>query len=290
MEFLLLTVGCFVFPFLHISFLYFVKRTIPGRSKGLYFVISQRLVSLFQALFASCVGLQVILRCEDVMKERFLSINYYTWFGVSYFYYDIGAMFLGSYHSFPNQNLKEIYPRFFAKNWLIVLHHIFVPLFGFPIIVFYRRGLGDFFVGCIFFAEVSTPFVSIHAILKQLDMQRSRIFKVNGCFLATSFFLGRILIFPYMYHNYANYSKISTWQVPLKIPLLCNISCLGLLTLQLFWFSAILRQGFAFLNISMRPISSREEQNTKSGITKRLTKDNFGNNVDSNFNSNGKGR
>jgi hypothetical protein len=66
---------------------------------------------------------------------RFLSINYYAWFGVSYFYYDIGAMFLECYHGYPNDGLIKNCRRLFAKKWLVILHHVFLPIFGFPVIV-----------------------------------------------------------------------------------------------------------------------------------------------------------
>ena len=45
------------------------------------------------------------------------------------------AMFLTSYHSYPNENLTAVCQRFIAKKWLIVLHHIFLPIIGFPVVV-----------------------------------------------------------------------------------------------------------------------------------------------------------
>ena len=247
MEFVLLLTGCVAFPFLHCTSLYVVSRILPGRSEGVYYAISTRLVSLLQATCASCVGLRVVLKCNNIMKDRFLSVNYYAWFAVSYFYYDLGAMFLECYHSYPNDDIIKSCQRLFSKKWLIVLHHVFLPMFGFPLVVFYRRGLGDFFVGCIYLAEMSTPFLSVHAMLRKLDMKRNIFFKVNGILLAISFCIGRIFVFPFMYHSYAKHSNLYIWQVPFKIPLLCNISCLGLLSLQLVWFIAIVRQVAAFL-------------------------------------------
>ncbi|CAB3995879.1 FAM57A [Paramuricea clavata] len=287
MEFVLLLTGCVVFPFLHCSSLYFVSRIIPGRPKGLYYAISTRLVSFLQAVCASCVGLQVILKCNNVMKDRFSSVNYYAWFGFSYFYYDLGAMFLESYHSFPNDSLITNCHRLLAKKWLIVLHHIFLPIFGFPMIVFYRRGLGDFFVGCIYLAEMSTPFLSVHAILRKLDMQKHIIFKVNGFLLAISFFIGRIFVFPFMYYSYAKHSDLYIWQVPFKIPLLCNISCFGLLTVQLVWFITIVRQVVAFMKTFM---TSYKDEDSVHHQTRSFSKNNNSQTLNSTLLSNDKER
>lgn len=50
-----------------------------------------------------------------------------------------------------------------------------------------------------------------------------------------------------MYWAYARQLKLNLWQVPFRIPLLCNLSCLGLLSLQMVWFIAILKQIGRFL-------------------------------------------
>ena len=78
-------------------------------------------------------------------------------------------------------------------------------------------------------------------------MQKSIIFQVNGFLLAISFFIGRILVFPFMYYSYAKYANVQVGQVPFKIPLICNITCLGLFILQLVWFIAIVRGGVGFI-------------------------------------------
>ncbi|XP_046841574.1 TLC domain-containing protein 3A-like [Xenia sp. Carnegie-2017] len=247
MEFLLLLTGCVIFPTLHCASVYGMSKLLPGKSKGAHYAIGTRLVSLLQAVCASSVGLSVVLSCKDIMKERFIRVDYYAWFGFPYFYYDIGAMFLVHYHDCPKQSLRSIVETFITKKWLVVFHHLFLPVIGFPIVVFYRRGVGDFFVGCIYIAEISTPFLSLHYIFKKLDMDNNIIFKLNGFCLAISFLIGRILVFPFMYYKYGQYVGIKIWQVPFKIPLLCNVSCLGLMTLQLIWFTMIVSRAFIIL-------------------------------------------
>ncbi|XP_015684160.1 protein FAM57A-like, partial [Protobothrops mucrosquamatus] len=77
-----------------------------------------------------------------------------------------------------------------------------------------RGELGDFFVGCIFTAELSTPFVSLGKILIQVKMQDSLLHKINGILILVTFFLCRILLFPYMYWAYGRQMNLPIYEVP----------------------------------------------------------------------------
>ena len=66
---------------------------------------------------------------------RYPSIIYYAWFGFSYFYYDLGAMFLEAREAHSEKRFLTVCKIFLSKKYLLVLHHVFLPLFGFPIIV-----------------------------------------------------------------------------------------------------------------------------------------------------------
>ena len=85
-------------------------------------------------------------------------------------------------------------------------------------------------------------------------MTRHMFYKVNGVLLVVAYFIGRILIFPFMYWSYSKYSKQPMWQVPFNIPLFCNLCCLGLLSLQMIWFVTISKRVALFLT-SDKPIS-----------------------------------
>uniref|UniRef100_A0A8D1K8J2 TLC domain-containing protein n=1 Tax=Sus scrofa TaxID=9823 RepID=A0A8D1K8J2_PIG len=54
------------------------------------------------------------------------------------------------------------------KEFLMVLHHAVMVLVCFPLSVVWRQGKGDFFLGCLLMAEVSTPFVCLGKILIQV--------------------------------------------------------------------------------------------------------------------------
>lgn len=51
----------------------------------------------------------------------------------------------------------------------------------------------------------------------------------------------RLLIFPYMFFVYAWQEDIPVWRVPLVIPTHCTLGCLGMLSIQSFWFKAMLK-------------------------------------------------
>ena len=60
----------------------------------------------------------------------------YAYFGLSYFYYDVVVMFIGAYledkQEDPQRSLHYIWTKFYRKKKLIILHHILLPIVGFP--------------------------------------------------------------------------------------------------------------------------------------------------------------
>ncbi|XP_048468307.1 TLC domain-containing protein 3A-like [Rhincodon typus] len=110
-------------------------------------------------------------------------------------------------------------------------------------ISYYRKGLGDFFLGCLFLAELSTPFVSFAKILKRFRKQNTLLYKVNGVIVLATFFLCRILVFPYMYWAYGKQYGIPAHLVPFRIPLHCTLGNAMLLAPQVYWLSLIIRKA-----------------------------------------------
>ena len=62
----------------------------------------------------------------------------YIWFGLAYFYYDVIVMFWGTYleerEAGTDTNIWAIWRLFYKRRKVIVLHHILVPIIGFPIV------------------------------------------------------------------------------------------------------------------------------------------------------------
>lgn len=79
--------------------------------------------------------------------------------------------------------------------------------------------------------------------LPQLKMQDTLLHKVNGILILVTFFLCRILLFPFMYAAYARQVGIPIYMVPFRIPLHCNIANASLIAPQLYWFRLICRKA-----------------------------------------------
>lgn len=60
----------------------------------------------------------------------------YACFGLSYFYYDVLVMFIGAYledkQEDPQRSLRYIWTKFYRKKKLIIIHHVLLPIVGFP--------------------------------------------------------------------------------------------------------------------------------------------------------------
>ena len=75
----------------------------------------------------------------------------------------------------------------------------------------------------------------------QLGYRKTKLYAVNGILLAVFFLTFRVMVHPYLYWCYSQYSGISFLKVPFNIPVICNCCCLSMMGLQLFWFCMIVK-------------------------------------------------
>ncbi|XP_078080942.1 ceramide synthase-like [Mustelus asterias] len=246
----ILLLGCLFFPGLFILARRFLQANFPTLSEADIVTISVRFVSCVQALMAVFAGYTITSSCKHVMKDRHWISTDYVLFAAPYMAYDIYAMYLSHWYK---QKTKwrtgrngadvNIVTDFLKKNFLIVLHHFVLLLVCFPIVVYYRKGLGDFFLGCLFLAELSTPFVSLAKILSRFRKQNTLLYKINGAFVLLTFFFCRILVFPFMYWAYGRQYGIPAHQVPFRIPFHCTLSNALLMAPQVYWLTLIARKA-----------------------------------------------
>lgn len=213
--------------------------------------VSERLVSAIHASLATAAGVTVVSSCRDVMRDNHWLVNTFALFGAPYMACDIFAMYLSHYHTQRVRGHKSLYGHhslqtvraFLLKDWMLVLHHLTLLLVFMPITLFLRRGLGDFFIGCFFITECSTPFVSLGKILIQLGQDDTRLHRINGIIVLVTFFLCRILIFPFMYWTYGQKFRLPLHKVPFNLPLHCNLGNLVILAPQIYWFILLLKKA-----------------------------------------------
>ncbi|XP_047450040.1 TLC domain-containing protein 3A-like [Mugil cephalus] len=246
-----LVCGAVVFPGLFCSFRKMLRMAFKQWTEADVVSVSERLVSSIHASLATATGVTVVTSCENVMTDRHWLVDRFICFGASYMAYDLFAMYLSHYH---NQRVKgcstalgghslHTMRAFLVKDWLLVLHHTALLLVFMPVILFLRRGLGDFFVGCMLNTEFSTPFVSIGKILIQLGLENSRLHSINGIIVLLSFFVCRILVFPFMYWKYGQQFGIPLHKVPFHLPLHCNVGNMAIMAPQIYWFVLLLKKA-----------------------------------------------
>ncbi|KAF6124274.1 hypothetical protein HJG60_004880 [Phyllostomus discolor] len=130
---------------------------------------------------ASTAGYIVSTSCKHIIDDQHWLSSAYTQFAVPYFIYDIYAMFLCHWHKHQVKghggdeggarapdSTWAVARGYLHKEFLMVLHHAVMVLVCFPLSVVWRQGKGDFFLGCLLMAEVSTPFVCLGKILIQV--------------------------------------------------------------------------------------------------------------------------
>lgn len=240
-----------MFPGLFYSFRKVLKHNFTHWSDADVVSVSERLVAAVHGSLAAAAGVTAVTSCTDTMTDNHWVINQFVLFGAPYMAYDIYAMYLTHYLNQRVRGHSELYishslqtvMAFLTKDWILVAHHLTLLLVFLPIVLFFRRGLGDFFIGCMFLTELSTPFVSLGRILIQLGLDHTRLHRINGIIVLLTFLACRILIFPFMYWMYGRQFGIPLHKVPFHLPLQCNVGNLVILAPQIYWFILLLRKA-----------------------------------------------
>ncbi|XP_063809838.1 TLC domain-containing protein 3A [Pseudophryne corroboree] len=245
-----LAAGSLLFPMLYLLCSRCARKALPGWSEADCSLISVRIVSSVQGVLATVSGLIVITSCKDVKSDRHWLATSYVWFLIPYMVYDTYAMYIRHWYKCQEKRIVNGKDHFSAamnrllqKDFLMLVHHIVILTILVPISLYVRGEIGDFFVGCLFVAEMSTPFVSLGKVLMQMNLQNSILHKVNGAFVIVTFFVCRILLFPFMYSAYGKQYGIPLYKVPFHIPLHCNIANASLIAPQIYWFWLICKKA-----------------------------------------------
>ncbi|XP_050408529.1 TLC domain-containing protein 3A [Patella vulgata] len=211
--------------------------------------ISEKCVSSIQAICSCVVGIVIVMSCQDIIHDRHWLTNGYTCFGLPYFVYDTWAMYNSHYHhhreiqTWPNSQKMLHYMK---HTKLLLLHHLFFPLIFSPVILYFRQGLGDFYIGVFYLIEITIPFISARQVMIQLKLTEYPSYKVVGLSMIAVFFISRILVFPFLYWSHSVYAKISFWKVFTNIPIKCNLGCLAVLLPQLYWLGLMIKGALKF--------------------------------------------
>ncbi|XP_042576537.1 ceramide synthase-like isoform X1 [Cyprinus carpio] len=258
----ILAAGSIFFPGLFLLSKRFLKHA-PGLkwSEKDAVIVSSRLVSSVQAIMASSAGYIIACSCEDIIEDQHWLTSSYILFAVPYFVYDIYAMFLCHWYKLQVKDheeeseakpMRSAISGYLRREILMVLHHVVMVTVCFPVSVFWRQGKGDYFQGVMFLAELSTPSVCLGKILIQYKQQHTLLHKVNGALMLVTFFICRVLLFPYLYYAYGRYASIPFYIVPLSVPWQCNAGAALLMAPQVYWFSLICRGAFRLFTRASR--------------------------------------
>ncbi|XP_054902876.1 ceramide synthase [Poeciliopsis prolifica] len=263
-----LACGAVVFPGLFFVFRKILPAVFKHWTDADVVLVSERLVSSIHAVMATTAGVIVVSSCSNniIYDRHWLATYFVIWYGVPYMTYDIFAMYLSHYYRYHvkghedyKQHSLRTVNSFVRREFLLVLHHIALLTILLPITLFFRKDQGDFFIGCLFLTELSTPFVSLGKILIQLSLQECWLHKVNGGMVLLTFFMCRIALFPFMYWMYGRHYGIPLHAVPFHLPLATNLGNCCILAPQLYWFVLLVRKGYRLYLRSRGPPSTKED-------------------------------
>ncbi|XP_042576540.1 ceramide synthase-like isoform X2 [Cyprinus carpio] len=226
----ILAAGSIFFPGLFLLSKRFLKHA-PGLkwSEKDAVIVSSRLVSSVQAIMASSAGYIIACSCEDIIEDQHWLTSSYILFAVPYFVYDIYAMFLCHWYKLQVKDheeeseakpMRSAISGYLRREILMVLHHVVMVTVCFPVSVY--------------------------------KQQHTLLHKVNGALMLVTFFICRVLLFPYLYYAYGRYASIPFYIVPLSVPWQCNAGAALLMAPQVYWFSLICRGAFRLFTRASR--------------------------------------
>ncbi|XP_017773410.1 PREDICTED: protein FAM57A isoform X2 [Nicrophorus vespilloides] len=227
--------------------------------------ISNKIVSSVQALLSCLTGLTICsYSCNrNILRTSHFISHAYSWFGASYFFYDIWSMYKVHVTTPPGQintpsaqmntpvpppnsecapisGLTKFF-RYIRLNPIIVGHHLFIGIFGFLVIIYFRGNLGDCVFGFVFLMEASTPFVSLRSVLSRFSMKSTKFYIYNGFTMLIVFFLCRVIMFPYVMYMYAKSVNMDYISAMMSLPTGCKVSISILMLPQLYWFYLMIK-------------------------------------------------
>jgi len=222
--------------------------------------IAVMLVSSTFAIACCSTSLHVIRNYRSsVMWDSHPIIHHFLVFGISYFVYDLQAM----YQAYTKQLQAGDDPllaapllNFVRARPLMIFHHILIPLFAVSFLLMPVKR-GDYFIAIFILMEGSTPFVSMRRILELLEMKSSWIYVVNGIMMTVTFFLCRIANLVYIYFLYSQELDLPLVEIFVhRVPMHCNLCALAITALQLYWWSLMLKGLAKFLTKKEKPIKT----------------------------------
>lgn len=207
--------------------------------------ISNKTVSAVQAVLSCVTGTCICLKSckESFLKSTHFISEAYAWFGVAYFFYDIWSMYHVHAINTANRHAHQLarWRDYLRDQPVIVFHHLFIGSFGFLVIVHLRHDIGDCIFGYVYLMELSTPFVSFRGILSKLKMKSSHLYVINGLVMLFTFFLCRVVMFPYVCYLYSQFIGLSFWEAVMGLPTGCKASIAVLMLPQFYWFLLMLK-------------------------------------------------
>ncbi|KAI8116783.1 FAM57B-like [Lucilia cuprina] len=165
------------------------------------------------------------------------------------------------------QNGKWGFLKYVFTHPVMMIHHIFVGTVGF-LVVTYIRGGGHCIYSYMFMMEFSTPFVSLRSILSTLGMKESQPYIVNGLVMLGSFFVCRVLMWPYVMWRYSLEINATIWQAISGLPIGCIIGILILFLPQIYWFFLLIKGA---IKVFFPPSKTTKKSLAEEQVSKNTT-------------------
>lgn len=221
------------------------RTNLPGYTAA---IISEKTVSVLVGVISGISGLFILWETRyNVLRAKSTLILPSACLIYWYFFQDLYSMFETfrlSRECNMTTSTKQALLLFSKQKFIMTFHHVVLLALTIPFAQGrLRNGFGDFYVGCLFTMELSTPFIAMHFIFDHCGFKDTLIQQINGIVFAVVFFIVRIASFPLMFLIYVfQHHNGHIINAMYDIYWFCYAPFGLAFAMQLFWFLAVVKK------------------------------------------------
>ncbi|XP_072164166.1 TLC domain-containing protein 3A-like [Diadema setosum] len=255
-------IGCLVWPLLFVILWLSLSKIYTDVAMACG--TAMRLVAIAHAVTLTASGIHVMsVTYRDMFYHDCYLLDQSLAFTGIYWPYDVIALYLTYQREKPQGESPPFFHNlkmFLRDHRLIVFHHIIVVLFGYPLVLHYRRGRGAFLISCALLSEFSSPFVILRKLLLKHGFMDSWMFIVNNILIAVTFFWVRVFLYPAIYLFYGYSQGLSPMEVVRSMYFGCHVGMVVIVVLQTVWYVKFLQGAFPHLLSSQLSLNGASHQ------------------------------
>ena len=130
-----------------------------------------------------------------------------------------------------------------SSQFSMYCHHAFFTALVPPVTLFLRDGKADHIIGCFLTMEIPVIFLHFQHVLSMFGRTGTRPYLINGLLTLVTYFVFRIMIFPFMFYRLALRKGVSFLHIHKHISKFCAVGSVACFAMQVYWFTLMIKKA-----------------------------------------------